>query len=75
MALCAGARKQQNNKGSRRTPGPRNPSGKAHAIDEWESYEEYAHLISSVTDTISAVDEGADSWWANVEIKGARLKM
>ena len=51
------------------------PGGKAHGIDEWESDEAYAHLISSVTDTISAVDEDTDSWWANVEIEGARLKM
>ena len=31
--------------------------------------------MSNETDTISAVDEGTDSWWADVEIEGARLKM
>ena len=50
------------------------PGGKAHAIDEWESDEEYAHLISSVTDTISAVDECTDSWVGQRRNRGCQAK-
>lgn len=79
-SVCRNSKPQDKTQEKPRNKKPR-PKTHTHAVDqeqEWESDEEYAHLVSTVVaeDLISSVaEDNTDTWWATVAIGEQRIKM
>ena len=70
--------RQQGKSGGRPTDKQcKKPKEQAHTVDNWSSDDEYAHLVSTVTEELisTATDSSPDTWWANIEVGRHPLRM